>query len=47
MTFGPTAATLTLLEKLAVDNGFDRELASRGRRAYLPWHRERVFDKKR
>jgi putative restriction endonuclease len=26
MTLGPSAATLTLLEKLAVDNGFDREL---------------------
>jgi putative restriction endonuclease len=26
MTAGPSAATLTLLEKLAVDNGFDREL---------------------
>jgi putative restriction endonuclease len=30
MTWGPTAATLTLLEKLAVDNGFDRELAREG-----------------
>jgi putative restriction endonuclease len=30
MTFGPSAATLTLLEKLAVDNGFDRELPREG-----------------
>ncbi len=30
MTFGPTAAILTLLEKLAVDNGFDRELPREG-----------------
>lgn len=30
MTFGPSAATLTLLEKLAVDNGFDRELSREG-----------------
>lgn len=30
MTSGPSAATLTLLEKLAVDNGFDRELPREG-----------------
>lgn len=30
MTAGPSAATLTLLEKLAVDNGFDRELPREG-----------------
>lgn len=30
MTLGPSAATLTLLEKLAVDNGFDRELPREG-----------------
>jgi hypothetical protein len=30
MTPGPSAATLTLLEKLAVDNGFDRELSQEG-----------------
>jgi len=30
MTWGPSAATLTLLEKLAVDNGFDRELPREG-----------------
>ncbi len=30
MSFGPSAATLTLLEKLAVDNGFDRELPREG-----------------
>lgn len=30
MTLGPSAATLTLLDKLAVDNGFDRELPREG-----------------
>lgn len=30
MIFGPSAATFTLLEKLAVDNGFDRELPREG-----------------
>ena len=30
MTLGPSPATLTLLEKLAVDNGFDRELPQEG-----------------
>jgi putative restriction endonuclease len=30
MTWGSTAATFTLLEKLAVDNGFDRELPRQG-----------------
>src|SRR6185295_9879840 len=30
MTVGPSAAALTLLEKLAVDNGFDRELPREG-----------------
>ncbi len=30
MPLGPSAATLTLLEKLAVDNGFDRELPREG-----------------
>jgi hypothetical protein len=30
MTSGPSAATLTLLEKLAVDNGFDRALSREG-----------------
>jgi len=30
MTPGPSAAKLTLLEKLAVDNGFDRELPREG-----------------
>lgn len=30
MTAGPSAATLTLLEKLAIDNGFDRERPREG-----------------